>query len=85
MNKKGRIFIKERTFIIEEGGGNLPYIVSWVSVDGRLCAESFSTYREVISRSHHLTQLGRQPAILLNLSIAKVDTVATKLRSEREQ
>ena len=25
MNKKGRIFIKERTFIIEEGGGNLPH------------------------------------------------------------
>jgi len=58
----------KKTFVIKENGGNLPYILTWISLDGRLCCENCSNFEDAKKGFLRLKILGREPTVLLNLS-----------------
>jgi len=55
-------------FKVKENKGNIPYILIWISLDGRLKTEDYSTYKEAIKSFKKLKILGRTPTIFLNLN-----------------
>lgn len=55
------------TFTTTEGNGYLPYTATWVSLDGRQCSKSFSTFDELKGFDKHLKSLGREASLQLNI------------------
>lgn len=58
---------KVRIFEVEETKGDLPYIVTWISLDGRLSSSSYGSYKEAMNHYSNLSTIGREPSICLNL------------------
>lgn len=43
--------------------GNLPFMLTWQSLDGRVQVQYVSNVREVKERITHLSSIGRQPTV----------------------
>lgn len=58
-------------FQISEKRGELPYMVTWQSNDGRVITRYFQTFSEASAQSKHLTRLGRTAKLWVNVNPSK--------------
>ena len=65
---------QSKTFVLEEKHGDLPYMVTWLSADGRPIIKYFGTLEGAEKQRDWLITLQRQPEIWLRISSTKEST-----------